>query len=144
MINMKKKEIQKEIQLEIPPELAHLDNFHAVRMTHDFLQFRTGLYENCLAIYIPGNAEKLKGDLAAISINSDNEVKVGFVSSDLGLVALEQPFYDLGYFETNLYEENEVEILGKIVGYCEPPEKKGDKYQVKPIEIKPERTDRDN
>jgi hypothetical protein len=109
------------IELIIPPEFAGCNNFQANRIKNDFLIFRTGLYKNCLAIFIPG--EILQGALGVIDGRTKHGVDVGFASRLFGLVAFERPFFNTGYLETEIFDESEVEILG----YSEPEHGKNNK-----------------
>jgi hypothetical protein len=117
------------------------EDFQALRINDDFLRYRTGLYQGCLAIFVTGEAAN--GALSVITIKNGNSVMIGFVSCDMGMVALERPFYHMGHLETEIFDEDEVEILGKVVGYCEPdPDEKG-KFEIKMMKIRPETDEAD-
>jgi hypothetical protein len=74
--------------------------------------------------------ELKRGDLVAISEIATDSVMCGFYDSDFGLVCLE----GIGE-EPRLFDENDIEILGKIVGVGKTDKNFKGKIQVKPLNI---------
>jgi hypothetical protein len=130
--------IENSLNLVIPPELANFEKFQIVRINNDCLKFRTGLYRDCLAVFVVLEAEEVRGHFGVVSIKNQSSIAIGFVSCDMNMVAVEKPFFTWGYFETQIFNEVEVEFLGRIVGFCEPALDAKGKHEVKLIEIRPE------
>lgn len=126
-----KKQKDGYIKITVPDEYAHLNNLGAIKISGNYLKFKTGLYEGCLAIY--SSEQFQRGDLAAVEELGTGEISIGFIDRDFGLVYLERPFLNIGQMEPLLLSESEVKVLGKIIGYCD--EKEG---IVKPIVIAPD------
>jgi len=129
---------ESSLNLIIPLELAEFDDFQLLRISDDCLKFRTGLYQDCLAVFVILDSEKVNGHFGVVSAKNQPGVLIGFVSCDMGMVALEKPFFVWGYFETQIFGEEEIEFLGRVVGYCEPEPNEKDEYHVKLIQIRPE------
>ncbi|MBC7899021.1 MAG: hypothetical protein H7070_03125, partial [Saprospiraceae bacterium] len=71
-----------------------------------------------------------RGDLIALSEIENDAVSCGFYDADFGIVCLEGVDS-----EPQLFEENQVRILGKIVGVCRSEENADGKYIVKPLNL---------
>lgn len=120
------KEIKNEdLQLVLPPSISRYHRYQVVRIKHNHLA-KVGLKPEMLAIVV--DAEVKKGDLVAITEIKDGSVRCGFYDADFGMVCLEG--IDS---EPQLLNENEIKILGKIVGVCDPKIKVDGKLEVKPI-----------
>lgn len=39
------------IKIKLPEEYSHLKNVGAIKISHNYLEYKTGLYEGCLVIY---------------------------------------------------------------------------------------------
>lgn len=115
------------LELVLPAELAHFDDIQAIRIRNLNLE-KFGLKKNSLAIAAAVAVKR--GDLVAIAEKSTDEVIVGFYDTDFGIVCLET-----NDSEPHLFEENEVEILGKIVGVCHKEKNSAGKLMVEPIKI---------
>lgn len=101
---------EKNLELILPPSIAHYQNVQGVWIKNTHLE-KFGLPKNSLAIVVK---EKIKrGDLVAISELADDSVSCGFYDADFGIVCLENRDN-----EPQLFDEGDIEILGKIVGVC--------------------------
>lgn len=99
-----------DLKLVLPPELAHYQEFQGVWINNTYLE-KVGLPKGALAIVIK---EKVgRGDLVAIAEIGSDSVVCGFYDSDFGVVCLEGDDC-----EPQLFDEKDVEILGRIVGVC--------------------------
>lgn len=99
------------VQLLLPRSLSGHDSYSAVRINNSYLE-RFGLRPGALAVIV--NEEVTRGDLVAIEDLNDGSVKCGLYDKDFGLVCLER--CDA---EPELFDENTVRILGKIVGVAD-------------------------
>ena len=88
-----------------------------------------GLKKGGLAIVGSNYGEIHRGDLVAI-VDKDDFAVCGIYDKDFGIICLEKPDE-----EPELFDENEVEILGKIVGYGKPDEKNPDEIIIRSIKI---------
>jgi len=96
------------LQLLLPPSISNHDAYSAVRIGSDHLE-RFGLTQGSLAIIV--ESELKRGDLAAVELITDGSIKCGVFDRDFGLVCL-----DRGDSEPELFDENDIRILGKIIG----------------------------
>jgi tetratricopeptide (TPR) repeat protein len=103
------------------------NDFNGVRIKNNNLE-KYGLKNGTLAITVKENIQK--GDLVAVLEKENNLVACGFYDYGYGIICLDNEIQ-----EPQLFNENEVELLGKVVGFCEVSERKGGKLLVKPIEI---------
>ena len=97
------------LELILPPELTHYRDLQGIWIKNSHLEI-FGLPKGSFAIVARGKVER--GDLAAISELADDSVRCGFYDADFGIVSL-----DAGG-EPNLFDESDIEIIGKIVGVC--------------------------
>lgn len=94
----------------LPAEISHYDGIHVVKIQRDLWE-SVGLKSGSLAIV--GVTKVKRGDLVAIEENDPDSVLLGYYDADFGIVCLET-----GDSEPELFDENEVKILGKVVGVC--------------------------
>jgi len=122
-------ETDSEIALEfvLPPQLSHYDDIQVVQIQNRHLE-AVGLKQDSLAIVV--NETVNRGDLAAISERETEAVMCGFYDCDFGIVCLEGI-----ESEPQLFDENEIEILGKIVGVCDSLPTNGNKLFVQPLKF---------
>lgn len=125
-----------KLELILPPELDRFTDFQGVWINDDHLKFRTGLYRGCLAVFVVEEAELSNGDFGVVAVKNRRDVLTGFVSRDFGAVALEKPFFNFGFLETLVFNEDEIDFIGKIVGFSEPVHDLHSKFVVKPFEPK--------
>ena len=112
-------------ELILPPSLAHYSDIQGVRINNSYLE-KYDLPKGSLAIAVK---EKLKrGDLAAIVEIATDSVICGFYDADFGIVCLEN-----GMGEPTLFDENDIKILGKIIGVCSEEKTSDGKLPVKPL-----------
>jgi len=115
------------LELVLPAELSHFDDIQAIRIQNRNLE-KFGLKKDSLAIAAAVAVKR--GDLVAIAEKSTDEVIVGFYDTDFGIACLEthdsEPF---------LFDENEIEILGKIIGVCHSEKNSAGKLMVEPLKI---------
>jgi tetratricopeptide (TPR) repeat protein len=101
--------------------------FNGVRIKNNTLE-QYGLKRGLLAITV--NEEINKGDLVAILEKENDLVICGFYDNDFGIICL-----DNKTDEPQLFNEQDVQMLGKIVGYCDFNERTSGKLLVNPIKM---------
>jgi tetratricopeptide (TPR) repeat protein len=115
------------LELVLHPTIAHYGEFQGVWIKNSHLE-NVGLKKGSLAVVT--KAVLKRGDLVAINEIATNSVMCGFYDSDFGLVCLE----GIGE-EPRLFDENDVEILGKIVGVGKSDKNSKGKIKVDPLNI---------
>lgn len=114
-----------DIEIDLPRGVSPNQKFFGIWIKNNhFKEF--GLERGRFAIVVESEIEK--GDLVAISDNETELVSIGFFDRDFGLIALENRLS-----EPELFNENQITILGKIIGYCEPEINSRGRYTVQPI-----------
>jgi tetratricopeptide (TPR) repeat protein len=116
-----------KIELVLHPTIAHYQDFQGVWIKNSHLE-NFGLQKGSLAVVT--KAELKRGDLVAISEIATDSVLCGFYDSDFGLVCLEGIDE-----EPRLFDEKDIEILGKIVGVGLSDRNSKGKIQVNPINL---------
>jgi len=96
------------LNLLVPASLAHYPSYSGVRVHNSNLD-RFGLRRGSLAIVV--DEEVKRGDLVAMEDPKTGTIRCGIFDREFGLVCL-----DSGDGEPQLFDENDVKILGKIVG----------------------------
>jgi tetratricopeptide (TPR) repeat protein len=119
--------ISGDLELILPPSISHYAQYQAVRIRNTHLE-KIGLPQNSLAIV--ADDEVKRGDLAAVLQINDESVHCGFYDADFGIVCLEG--IDS---EPQLLDENEIKVLGKIVGVCDTEKNSDGKLLVKTLQI---------
>lgn len=114
-----------DLELILPSSIAHYRYFQAIRIKNNHLE-KIGIKPEMLAIIVNEKVEK--GDLVAIAELKDDAVRCGYYDEYFGVVCLE----GIGS-EPLLLNENEINLLGKIVGFCDPKKKVDGKLEVIPI-----------
>ncbi len=99
-----------ELELILPKTFSQLDDYKGVWIHTEKLS-AIGVPSGSLAIVIP--AEVRRGDLVAVAELDGRAVSCGFYDSEFGIVCLEA-----GDDEPELFDENKIQVLGKIVGVC--------------------------
>ncbi|MCD9186566.1 MAG: hypothetical protein LUM44_09035 [Pyrinomonadaceae bacterium] len=115
------------LEFVLPPQLSHYDDIQVVQIQNRHLE-AVGLKQDSLAIVVRETVNR--GDLAAISERETEAVMCGFYDCDFGIVCLEGI-----ESEPQLFDENEIEILGKIVGVCDALPTNGNKLFVQPLKF---------
>lgn len=118
--------LPQDLKLILPPSISHYNDFQAIWINNSYLD-KYGLEKGCIALVASNSAEIKRGDLVAVVDHEDFAV-CGIYDKDFGIICLEKPDD-----EPQLFDENEVEILGKIVGYGKPDKKNPDEIQIKSI-----------
>ena len=96
------------LNLLVPASLAHYPAYSGIWIQSSNLR-HFGLKKGALAIVV--NEDARRGDLVAIENLRSRSISFGLFDREFGLVCL-----DKGDGEPQLFDENEVRILGKIVG----------------------------
>lgn len=115
------------LELVLPAPLANYDDLSGVWIANDHLE-KFGLPKGSLAIV--AQEEVKRGDLAALNCLAGDEIICGFYDADFGIVCLE-----FGDSDVKMFDEQEIEIFGKIIGVCRPEKNSGGKMFVEPINI---------
>ncbi|HQU85252.1 MAG TPA: hypothetical protein PKY59_19080 [Pyrinomonadaceae bacterium] len=115
------------LELVLPAELSKYENIQAIKIQNQKLK-NFGLKQNSLAVVAP--IKIVRGDLTAISEKATDEIYFGFYDADFGIVCLET-----NDSEPLLFDESEIEILGKIVGVCHTENQTSGKFHVEPIKL---------
>lgn len=115
------------LELVLPSELSKYENIQAIKIQNQKLE-NFGLKQNSLAVVAP--IKVLRGDLTAISEKATDEIYFGFYDADFGIVCLETNDSEL-----LLFDESEIEILGKIVGVCHTENRTSGKFHVEAIKL---------
>lgn len=100
------------LKLCLPPQIPNNQNFFGVWIKNNTF-CSLGIKKGFLAVGV--KCEVKNGDFVAVCENSTDLVSIGYLDKHFGLVYLED--YT---FEPEIFDENDVSIMGKIIGYCEP------------------------
>ena len=118
--------IEENLKLILPSELKHFTAIQAIWINNRHLE-SVGLVPGLLAV-IGAVKDTERGDLIAVSDIETDAVSCGFYEKELGIVCLEG---DDGNVE--LFDEEKIKIVGKIIGICNPADKKFGKLPVRPL-----------
>lgn len=113
------------LELILPSSLAHCGEIQVVRIKNAYLE-SYGLPQNSLAVVAPGEVKR--GDLAAVTELATGAVVCGFYDADFGIVCLEAKTGD-----PQLFDENDIAVLGKIVGVGRSEEKTSGKITIEAL-----------
>ena len=98
------------LELILPPSMAHYQKIEVIRIQNSHLE-KVGLCKGALAIAVEETIRR--GDLAAVLEKESGAVSCGFYDFGFGIVGLDG--FDV---EPQLFDENNIEIIGKIIGIC--------------------------
>lgn len=115
------------LELALPLELSHYEEIQAIRVRNRQLE-PVGLRKGSLAIV--ATVSVMRGDLVAVSEKATDAVSFGFYDNDFGIICLETV-----ESEPQLFAENEIEVLGKIVGICHCEKNSSGSLIVEPLNI---------
>lgn len=115
------------LELLLPPPIAHYTDIQGVWIANDHLE-KAGLRKDSLAIVAKEIVKR--GDLVALSEIADESVRCGFYDADFGIVCLEG-----GDSQLQIFDEKDIEILGKIIGVCKSEKTTDGKIIVEPLNI---------
>ncbi len=118
---------EERLELVLHPTIAHYQEFQGVWIKNSHLE-SFGLQKDSLAVAV--RTEIKRGDLVAINEIATDSVMCGFYDSDFGLVCLEGIDE-----EPRLFDEQDIEILGKIVGVGKTDKNSKGKIQVNPLNL---------
>lgn len=99
------------LKLVLPPSIAHYTDIEGVWIAGDHLE-AVGLIDGSLAIVV--NEPVKRGDLVALVGRETELVSCGFYDNAYGLISLE----GMDDSEPTLFNEDEVRVLGRVVGVC--------------------------
>jgi len=116
-----------KLELVLHPTIAHYGEFQGVWIKNSYLE-SYGLQKDSLAVV--ARTELKRGDLVAINEVATDSVMCGFYDSDFGLVCLE----GIGE-EPRLFDQSEIEILGKIIGVGKTDKNSKGRIQVNPLNL---------
>ncbi|HQU81524.1 MAG TPA: hypothetical protein PKY59_00270 [Pyrinomonadaceae bacterium] len=126
-VETKETNSENELEFVLPSQLSHYNDIQVVKIQNTHLE-SVGLKQNSLAIVVKESIKS--GELAVVSEKETKSVFCGFYECEFGIVCLES-----GESEPQLFDESEIEILGKIVGVCEMPTASGNKLFVQPLNL---------
>jgi tetratricopeptide (TPR) repeat protein len=115
------------LRLVLPPSLSHYRDFQGVWIKNSYLE-NFGLDKGSLAVVTKDSIAR--GDLIAVMEVSTESVLCGFYDAEFGIVCLE----GIGS-EPLLFDENEIKILGKIIGVCRSEKSADGQMTVEPIKL---------
>lgn len=114
-----------ELELVVPASISSFADYKGVWITNKKLE-NVGIPSGSLAIVIPGPVSR--GELIAVLERKNSVVSCGFYDSEFGIICLESDDND-----PELFMENEIEVLGKIVGVCRSGKGADGKMIVEPL-----------
>lgn len=118
-----------ELKLVLPPEMVGHRQYQGIRINNENLQC-VGVEQGDLVIAAEADG-LVRGDLVAVKDIGSGEISCGFYDLDFGILCLET--CDT---EPTLFDQDEVEIIGKIVGIADEPDADGMR-RVRPIDERP-------
>jgi tetratricopeptide (TPR) repeat protein len=117
-----------QIEVIIPASLAAYDNYSGVWIHNSFLE-SIGVHSGSLALVVKCHIKR--GDAVALREKESRDVSCGFYDADFGIVCLEG-----AVDEPQLFNEDDIELLGKIVGFCdESAVRKGGQIAVEVLNL---------
>lgn len=120
---------QEQLKLVLPAGMAGHRRYRGIRINNEDLRC-VGVDRGDLVIAIEADG-LVRGDLVAVKDVASGEISCGFYDLDFGILCLET--CDT---EPRLFDEDAVQIVGKIVGIAEEPESDGTR-RVRPIAKRP-------
>lgn len=115
------------IELVLDPTLANFTDYQGVWIKNPNLE-RFGLRHGSLAVVTPTKIKR--GDLIALSERSTGNVMCGFYDADFGIICLE----GIGD-EPLLFNDQEVDVLGKVIGVGNPDGNDDGKIHISPLNL---------
>ncbi len=127
-VTQEDKEIAGEnLELLLPAALSHHRDLQGVWIKNSHFE-AIGLKKGSLAVVARGKVTR--GDLVAVSEIANDAVICGFYDAEFGIVCLEG-----AGSEPLLFDENEISVLGKIIGVCRTEKGSGGKLPVEPLQL---------
>ncbi|HLA94755.1 MAG TPA: tetratricopeptide repeat protein [Pyrinomonadaceae bacterium] len=122
-----------ELALVLPPSLSMFDGYQGLWINNEHLA-DAGLGKGSLAIVVKDSIKR--GDLVAITELATGEISCGFFDSDFGVVCLEGC-----NSEPQLFDQQDVKIIGKIIGVSHDEKDADGKLIVRPLLPRSESTE---
>lgn len=116
------------LQLVLPPSLSHHTDFQGVWINGSHLE-KAGLTDGSLAVVVNGPVKR--GDLVAVAGTDTELVSCGLYDAGFGMISLE----GLDRSDPKLFDEDDIRILGRIVGVCNSGAGPDGKMIVEEVEI---------
>jgi len=116
-----------DIELVLPASVAEYGDYKGLWIHTDHFE-SIGVKRGDLAILVSGKVER--GELVAVADKKTEAVSCGFYDSEFGIVCL-----DLGDGEPMLFDSNDVEILGKVIGTSTGKPDVDGKTHVRPLRV---------
>lgn len=113
-----------DMELELPPSLSQYSSYKGLWINTPHLEY-LGVPQGSLAVVTP--VEPKRGDLVALSENTGGAISCGVYDYEFGIVCI-----DRSDGEPLLFDKDDVEVLGKIIGYGEMRDADG-KMQIKAL-----------
>jgi tetratricopeptide (TPR) repeat protein len=113
------------IQLVLPPSISHYTDYQGVWINGTHLE-KAGLAKGSLAVVVKEDVKR--GDLVAIAEIGNDMVSCGYYDAEFGMTCLEGADGDL-----QMFDEQDVRILGRIVGVCNTGKNPDGKMIVEPV-----------
>jgi tetratricopeptide (TPR) repeat protein len=114
-----------EVDLLLPPSIANFSNYKGIWIHTSHLE-NAGIGKDSLVVVVP--IDVARGDLVAISDLRSGEVICGTYDTEFGITCIER-----GNDEPLLFDSNDIEVLGKIVGVSDGVAGKDGKLRVEPV-----------
>lgn len=114
-----------EVELVVPPSITGHSDFKGVWIHNSYLD-TIGISQGSLALVV--NEPPGRGQPGALMDLESGEVSCGFYDAEFGIVCLAG-----ASGEPQLFDEDKVTVLGKIVGVCSSPKNADGKMVVEPI-----------
>jgi len=122
-----KESFEEKLELVLPPSLSHYSDIQGIWIKNNHLE-KIGLRKDSLAV---AASEEIKpGELAAIVETASGAVSCGFYDAAFGIVCLEGTNCD-----PQLFNEKDIQILGKIIGVCNTGKSPDGKFIVEPVKV---------
>ena len=115
------------LRLVLPQSISHYTDYQGVWINGSHLE-KAGLTRGALAVVV--NEEVKRGDLVAIAETDSDLVSCGYYDADFGMISLEADDAAL-----QIFDENAVKILGRIVGVCNTGTGPDGKMIVEPVKV---------
>ncbi|MCU1288208.1 MAG: hypothetical protein JWN60_437 [Acidobacteria bacterium] len=119
--------VVENLELVLPASISHYSEIQGVWIKNAHLE-KLGLKKGSLAIV--AKTEIKRGDLAAITEKETGTVVCGFYDNDFGIVCLVD-----ASGEPQLYEENDITILGRVIAVCNSGKNADGKMIAEPLNI---------
>jgi len=119
--------VDEELELTIPPSLAHYDDYQVIRIRNSHLE-NIGIPKNSLVLVVDEDVKR--GDLVAIKDLADESIICGVYDCFAGIISIS------GHgSETLLFKNEESQVIGRLVGIGKDDKDPQGKLRIKPLGI---------